>query len=382
MRFITATQLFDGRQFLPKDSVLVLDEKNNLKDVITVSQIEESRIENYDGIICPGFVNAHCHLELSHLKNKIQQKTGFTGFANELMAIRPGFARQEIDEAMIEADKLMWENGIVAVGDISNTDDSFDIKANSKIAYHTFIELIALNPQLVNKVMENGKLLLTQLKSQRASLSPHAPYTVSAELIKTISEEGELPITIHNQESKAENEFFKSGTGKVVELYKKLNIDISYFQPSGKSALQTYLCNLPINRNLLLVHNTFAGEDDIRFAENYSKTIFWCLCPNANLFIENALPDLNKFIEKDCKMVVGTDSLASNFGLSVLDEINIFMLKYDNLKSEEVLRWLTSNGAKALDLENEYGSFIVGKNAGLNHITLNNKQFSFAQKLA
>lgn len=384
MRFIASNRIFNGEGFLPENAVLILDETNRLIEISNTGKITSDKIEKYEGIICPGFVNAHCHLELSFLKNLISQHTGFTGFARELMEIRPKFSKEEIVSAMKEAETEMWENGIAAVGDISNTLDSFELKDKSKIHFHTFIELIGLNPARKDSVIKNGLDLQKQIKNHSSTLSPHAPYTASAELLTEIGKncKGNLPLTIHNQESAAENEFFISGTGKVKELYTNLGIDISWFHPSGNSSLKTYLKNIPTDKNLILVHNTFCNDDDVKFAESHNKNIYWCFCPNANLYIENSLPDLEMFIRNGCKIVIGTDSLASNHRLSVIDELNCLLKNFPSLTEGEVLKWATLNGALALNKESELGKFIVGKNTGINHIVLKNKQFEFIQRLA
>lgn len=384
MRFITASQIFDGQKFLQKDTAIVVDEKNCFVETVSSASIDTGKLEKHEGIITPGFVNAHCHLELSHLYNHISQRTGFVGFAKELMTKRFSFSQETIGEAMLIAEAQMWDNGIVAVGDISNAADSFSYKDQSEMIYHTFVELIALNPDMAEKVISAGKELQTKIKNHSSSLVPHAPYSVSLELMREIAKASKenLPLTIHNQESKAENEFFESGTGRVLELYAHLNIDISYYKPSGKTSLQTYLPSLPSGRNLILVHNTFSSQADIEFAKKLSKKLYWCLCPNANLYIENAMPDVNLLRAQNCKIVMGTDSLASNHSLSILDELNVLMREFDLKNTEEVLTWATSNGAEALEIKDRVGGFIKGKNAGLNLISLENKQFTLKRKIA
>lgn len=382
MRFITAERIFNGTHFLPDHSVLVLEKDNSLKEIILRATIPDDQLEEHEGMICPGFINSHAHLELSYLRSKINVHTGFTGFANELMAQRNQYSHELIVEAMQKAEKEMWDNGIVAVGDISNSSDSFELKDKSKIRFHTFIELIGLNPEKKEKILENGKALQQKIKNHTSSLSPHAPYTASAELLEDLAKEGKLALSIHNQESAAENEFFLTGTGKVKELYMKLQMDISWYQPSGKSSLQSFLPHLASGRNLILVHNTFAQEQDLLFAEALSKKNFWCFCPNANLYIENTLPDATIFLKNQCKIVIGTDSLASNKNLSMIDEINVLLQKYCYLPEEVPLRWATYNGALALGIEDSFGSLIKGKNSGLNLIDLKNRQFSYIKKLA
>lgn len=384
MRFLTASQIFDGNQFLTANSVLVLNESNCLTEITTSDKISEDKLEKHDGIITPGFINAHCHLELSHLYKHISEKTGFTGFAKELMSKRFTFAQELVQEAMWVAEEQMWENGIVAVGDISNSADSFEIKSKSDIRFHTFIELIALNPALSEKVLTAGKELLNKVTHGTASLSPHAPYSVSFELMQAISKTGpeHLPLTIHNQESASENEFFERGTGPVLDLYRHLGIDISYYKPYHHTSLQAYLKNFSSGRNLILVHNTFSSEEDIRFAEMYSKNLYWCLCPNANLYIENTLPMVELLQKNSCKIVIGTDSLASNHHLSVLNELNTLLKHFPSITTQQGLQWATYNGACALNISEQFGALNIGKNSGLNLINLENNQFAFRKKLA
>ena len=93
--------------------------------------------------------------------------------------------------------------------------------------------------------------------------------------------------------------------------------------------------------------------------------MYFCLCPNANVYISNKLPDINLFVRNQCNIVLGTDSLASNDQLSILEEINTLQKAYPDLSLSEMLKWATSNGAKALKIDDKYGSFEKGKTPGV-----------------
>lgn len=387
MRFLQADQIFNGQIFLEPNSVLVLDDKNCFVEVISADKTDASRIEKHVGIICPGFVNAHCHLELSHFKNVIEERTGMLNFAKGIITKRGNFDQKQIQEAIVVADKKMWENGIVAVGDVCNTTDSFEKKSKSTIYYHSFIELIGFIPEQAEPVFAKGKEILSEAKklNLKASLVPHAPYSVSENLLQKINAESKinkLPITIHNQESEAENDFFIGKKGAFAELYEFLKMNIDFFKPSGKSSIQTYLKNLSDSSNLILVHNTFSSGEDISYASDLHKNLYWCFCPNANLYIENKLPEVNNFISENCKIVIGTDSLASNHNISVLDEINVLLKNFENVSIENVLKWSTYNGALALNIQDNFGSFIPNKNSGLNLVSRKSRELNFSQKLA
>ena len=211
-------------------------------------------------------------------------------------------------------------------------------------------------------VAEELKKIFPEAKN---NFVPHAPYSVSVLLFRFIGEEPDKIISIHNQESAEENLMFREKRGKIIEFFSLMGMDFSNWKASGKSSLQTVLNYFPKKNNVLLVHNTFTDAEDIKFAEAYSKNIYWVTCPNANLYIENKLPNYNLFIAAEAKITIGTDSLASNYSLSILDELKTISQKFPEINLEMLLQWATLNGAKALGLQNELGSFEKGKKPGV-----------------
>jgi cytosine/adenosine deaminase-related metal-dependent hydrolase len=380
MRYITANQIFSGQSYLPTNTVIVLNDKNIVIDLIDKQQLDIGQIEHYDGIVSPGFINTHCHLELSHLKNTISQKTGIVNFALDVIKNRHNTNNELQLEAIDNADKQMYEQGIVAVGDISNTTMSLSKKKVSAIYYHTFVEVIGLNPEKADSIFEHGLELTRQFKESHLSnsLVAHAPYTVSKELLEKITtscSQEKKPTSIHNQESVSENNFFISKSGDILKLYSDLNIPIDFFNPTSKTSLQSILNALNSDINTLLVHNTFTNAQDIQIANQIHKQLFWCLCPNANLYIENTLPNIELLLEMKCNLTLGTDSLASNANLSIIDEINTIKKYYPAIAIETLLQMATYNGAKFLGIENTFGSIKINNACGLNLITENRGMF-------
>lgn len=366
MRYLSATAVYSAHTGFIPHGVLVLDDDGVVQELLHPSQADTLGVkpEFFEGVLCPGFVNAHCHLELSHLRGAISMHTGFAGFAKELIPKRNLLSVAEIEQAAVEACEMLYNSGTQAVGDIANTTHSFAAKAGSRMHIHTFIELLALNPALADKVLESGKALLAQCP-QPASLTPHAPYSVSEALLQHIAtSDTAMPFSIHNQESRAENEFFETGNGRVNELYEFLGIDISWFTPPGCNALHRTLPHLIAERPLLLVHNTFTSASDLQWAETQHRNLHWCFCPNANLYIENALPDFLQFYAQGVRCCVGTDSLASNHGLSVLDELKVIAAAAPGIPAATLLQWATAGGAAALNMP-QIGSFEKGKKPGV-----------------
>lgn len=385
MRFISASQIFSGIEFFKDPMVLVLNSQNQIEDIISINQVDSLQVEHYDGILLPGFVNTHCHLELSHLKNQIRKHTGIVDFALQIINKRNYLPEELQIECMQQADKLMYEQGIVAVGDISNSALSAHIKKNSSLHYHTFVELISLNPEKAESVFEAGKFLYNDFRNQglAASLAPHAPYSVSLKLIKLVSDfcrSNYNMTSIHNQESKAENDFFKNKSGDFLKLYQTLNIPIEYFNATQRSSLQSFLPAIHSSIATLLVHNTFTDVEDLLFAKQHTN-LFWCMCPQANLYIENTLPNLKQLIHNNCMLTIGTDSLASNENLSVMDEVNCILNHQQDIHLEILLKAATYNGACFLGKESVFGSFCKGLKPGINLIK-KEKQSFIVKKIA
>lgn len=384
MRFLKADKIFDGQDYLSPNSVLVLDNQNAIKEIISESELEPAELEYHEGILTPGFINTHCHLELSHLKDKIAKHTGLPAFAGQVVSLRNSVSKEEISSRMQEANIGMWNKGIVAVGDISNTEDSFHEKLNSKIYYHTFLELIGLNPANAHLIFEKGQGLLKKLYALNlpGSLSPHAPYSTSKELIKLIADHnytGNLSLSIHNQESEEEHKFFHGEPSAFEDLYKSLGLDLSWYKAPNTPSLAHYAEALSVKPSIL-VHNTFTKVPETKSTE--SKTVFWCFCPGANLYIENKLPDFSTFADKKERIVLGTDSLASNTDLDILEEANLILNTTSAFSPEDLLRAVTSNGAEALGISENFGHLKTGKNAGINLVNFKNARINFIQKIA
>src|ERR1019366_9371389 len=382
MRKISADYIFPISSKPIKNGVITIDDDGIILDVSEEKQEsrnknQESEIEFYEGIICPGFINTHCHLELSHLRSQVSENLGMTGFIKEIIAARNNFSNDEIEQSIVDAEIEMLKNGIVAVGDISNNNSTFKQKAKGNLLYHTFIEVFDLNPDKAEEVFKNAITLKKQLQqfstfNFQFSIIPHAPYSVSEKLFKLISEEAinnNAIISIHNQESLGESELFISKSGAMFEAFLQMGINMNNIVRTGVNSLKSTIPKLPASQKTLLVHNTYTNEDDIEFAQshylNLKSQIYFCTCPNANIYIENKLPNYNYFINKKSLVTIGTDSLASNRSLSILDELKTIAKYYPAIPLQTLLLWATKNGADFLGFKH-LGTIEKGKKPGLN----------------
>jgi aminodeoxyfutalosine deaminase len=383
-----AEQLFDGYKLLDDQQVLITTEEGIVEDIISFDEAGDE-VQQFKGIICPGFINCHCHLELSHMKGMINEGTGLADFVFKVVTQRH-FPEEEILNAIEKGEDEMLANGIVAVGDICNNTLAIPQKTKGRIYYHNFIEASGFNPKIAEQRFERAKSIYEKYREvflknvqypplRAGGIVPHAPYSVADELWEMIIHFPDNHLmTIHNQETIAENEWFIDKKGDFVNFYKKMNIDVSFFRASGKSSLQSYLLKFLKNQSLILVHNVYTSEEDLLFARSSDKKISWCLCPNANLYIGGQLPPADLFIRNDCEIVIGTDSLASNHQLSILEEIRTISRHFPDIRPDQLLRWATINGAKALQMENLLGSFEKGKRPG---VILCDNQLSQSRRL-
>lgn len=378
MRKIAATYIFPINQPPIKNGFLTCSDDGTITEISSSNEnfTEQAGLEFYSGILVPGFVNTHCHLELSPLKGKIEEKTGVGGFIGKINRLR-NEETENSEKAIQVADRKMWAAGISVVGDISNSNLTVKTKKNSKIHYHTFVESLGFHPLWAERAFNYADFIQVQFNEAglTSGVVPHSPYSVSKQLFEKIKENALLEnsiLTIHNQESKSESEFFKTGTGEIANhLQNNLGIDISHWKPSGKSSLVSVLEYLPVENQLLLVHNIFTTKEDLEVLKKLRSlnNTFFVICPNSNLYIETQLPPVELFRNENLKICIGTDSLASNHELSVLAEIITLQHHFPEIKLEELFRWASLNGAKALQVDNKFGSFEVGKNPGVNLVT-------------
>ena len=372
-RFLSADYLIPVNASPIKNGIIVLDDKDEIIDIFTGNHLSGSDmpIEKHEGVIVPGFINSHCHLELSHLHSKIPEKTGLIDFIKQVA--RGGkYEQDEIMDAIELADRVMYKNGIVAVGDISNNANSKETKERSKIYYHTFCEIFEFDPSGAKNTFRKGIELCEIFSPLPTSITPHASYSVSKELFRFIrifcKKERNL-ISVHNQESEEENKFFRYRTGQFVDFYAFINKNIDFFKAQARNSLRSILPLLPEEQRILLVHNTYTSFKDINFVDRYRSDVTWCLCPKANLYIEGRLPKVDLFINSRLPVVLGTDSLASNDKLCILSEIKTLLEHSPDLSLEKCISWATLNGARYLGIDEQFGSLEIGKKPGLNLLT-------------
>lgn len=374
-RKFKADRLFDGYNFRNEGDVLITDEEGLVQEIVSISEAGDD-LQHFNGILAPGLINCHCHLELSHLKNVIPPHTGLIDFLCSVVTKR-GFDPEIIQQEIVKAEKEMFDNGTVAVGDIGNTADTTFVKSKSSIYWQNFVEVLCFRDEKADERIAEFKKIAEQIESSlrisdrphRTSLVPHAPYSISPKTFQLINEAtaGQI-ISIHNQEHPAENVLYETGKGDFLNLYQTFGMEGSPLPVTGKSTLRSYLPYFNQGQTIFLVHNTATTEEEITWANEYAASaginLVYCLCINANLYIENKTPPVDLLLKHNCHVVLGTDSYSSNWQLSIAKEMESLLL-HTKVTTEQALQMATINGAKALKWDKSLGSFEKGKKPGV-----------------
>ncbi|MDD3273585.1 MAG: amidohydrolase family protein [Bacteroidales bacterium] len=375
MRKIAAQYLFPGNSSPIKRGFVTLDDDGTILETGELDKESEST-EFYNGIIIPGFVNSHCHIELSHLKGVFTQESGMAGFIKQIRVQRESAPKEERERAIEEQMDKMYKEGVSAMADISNSDESFVIKASSPLYTRTFLEVFGSEPHDMPKIMNQ----LKELKATADNIgidscpSPHACYTMSKDLLSESTAAG-LDcgfISYHNQESWEEDQLIREGKGPLSEDYKSRGLSTPAINKSGP--LQYFIDSIRLNKryskeiipgNTLLVHNTFTDEQSINIALESLQNPYWAICPLSNIFIHRSLPPLELLRRKGAKITIGTDSLSSNTLLSMVAEMQSIQQYFPTVPLTEIVKWATLNGASFLGKERELGTIEVGKKPGI-----------------
>ena len=325
------------------------------------------------GALVPGFVNAHCHVELSHLHGKFRKGTGMAGFIDQINELRDWAGRETKIELTRRWMDKMWNDGVSAMADISNDDSSFEVKKSHPLYTRTFLEVFGSEPEMCEGVMSDVMKLNETASAYGidAAPTPHSCYTMSPQLLSASAAAGLESgfLSYHSQESQEEEDLLMTGTGAMYENRKRSGMSTP--PVTGESSLKYFLdrlaaaCPAPYDQNILLVHNVCLKQDDIDALKKVMKNPYFAICPLSNIFIHNALPPVELMRKNGLAIAVGTDSLSSNDDLDMVKELACLHEAFPEVPMSEMLEWACLTGARFLGKEDELGSFAPGKRPGI-----------------
>lgn len=342
----------------------------------------QSGVEFYNGILIPGMVNAHCHLELSYLRGEIAEGGGFAAFAQAMGRVRGRHAMETRLRAIVTQDAKMWREGVSAVGDICNGATTFDAKASSRIQYINYLELFGMQATGTEALQELEREAAA--RGLEAYITPHATYSLSERgFSAAVSANPTGPRSIHFMESPAEEQLFRQ-SGSLWEWYGTTGMAPDFLH-HGSPAGRIAAC-VPQGSRLLLVHNCCVEKETIETIHSRfgTENVYWVLCPGSNHYISRLRPPVELLRQAGATICLGTDSLASNRELSLVDE----MARFPDVPLAERIAWATENGAAALGQSDRYGELRPGMRpgivllGGIDFRTMNLTENAFTRRLA
>lgn len=341
--------------------------------VLSVGNCAPGEAIDYE-VLVPGFVNAHCHVELSYMKGLFRKGSGMAGFIDQINALRDTSSLEDKIAALKEAMDGLWDQGVQAMADISNCDDSFAVKASHPLYTRTFLEVFGADPAGCDEVMSSVQALQEKAVGMGldAAPTPHSCYTMSPELVTASSVAGLKSgyLSFHSEESDEEEQMMRYGSGPMWD--NRIANGIPTPPVTGTSSLEYFLDRLlagglsaPIPGHVLLVHECCLTTEGAALAKKVLAQPFLAICPLSNLFIHNTLPPIPVMRASGIPICVGTDSLSSNDVLNIVDELYCLQQAFPEVPLGELLEWACLNGARFLGKEGVIGSIEKGKKPGI-----------------
>ncbi|MFH1563343.1 MAG: amidohydrolase family protein [Nitrospirota bacterium] len=357
-----------------KDGVII-----QCDEISKISCRDKSVVELKNVCLLPGFVNAHTHLELTNLKDKIPYKDSFIQWIRDIVEVKKTWNKKDYIDSLKLSIKQLIASGTTTVADITTTGLSPQVLSDSNLRCRIYKEITGFKSELISQIMAGLNEYLSKSHPTNLidfGLAPHAPYSVNPQLfikIDKLAKTYNLPMSIHIAEAKEELELLMKGEGECVSLLKELGVwednwiqRIRWIPP--KLTPVKYLDSLGIlNSNLIGVHLNYITNEEIEILKE--KRVGVVHCPKSHKFFQREDFPIQKLIDKGILVALGTDSLASNDSLSMLEEMKEIKRRY-NLSGEGILKLATINGAKALDLDDRIGSLQPGKKADIIGIKL------------
>ncbi len=320
-------------------------------------------------VLLPGFVNCHAHLELTRLHNQLVRYSSFTNWISQLMARRSEWSERDLLESALAGAALSLASGTVLLGDISTAGVSWQALKSVRMRKVVFEEIVGLAQDKVPETVASLSHRLSTVVGDDmliSGISPHAPYSVSADLYRTTAEmaaDRGLLLSSHVAETEAEIKFLHYGTGEFRDFLAGLGALPEGWSPPRLAPVQ-YLHSVGVlGRNCLLIHCNYLDSDSMALIVSSNSSVIYC--PRSHAFFKHKEHPVRQLLDMGVNVALGTDSLASNTSLSMLDEMRFLFQKRKDLKCEEIFRMATLNGASALNFGHTVGRLRRGYRADM-----------------
>ncbi len=356
---VSSKPVRDAALLAEKETILATGTRAEL---LPMYASEAKVVQLESAVMAPGWVNTHCHLELSALRNQLKSFDNFPEWINRLIEHRARFSDEELRSAARDGARELVASGCVLVGDVTNGLLLKDEEIDSRLKRVVFYELLGFNPDAAEDIFQEASVKI-QTENPAALCTPHAPYSTSPRLMQLLHERNRLQ-SVHLAESPEEVSFLQDGSGPFRAFLETRGIETGSWTAPGKSPV-AYLGTLGVlDRKMLLVHGVQVNQDDLNYIQSQQVGVSICARSNARMNVGQA--PLEEYLKRNILLSIGTDSLASNDDLDMNKEINYLFNNFSGISPAELIKLATLNGAIALQQETYYGSLEPGKSARFN----------------
>ena len=328
-----------------------------------------------DAILLPGLVNTHTHLELTAMRGFLEDLR-FSDWIDKLRQ-----SRNEVfnDDMLLDSARFGIVEGlaagITAYADTCSSGVVLQALGELGVRGIMYQEVFGPDPSQAKTAMDDlanriDALAPRQTDLVRLGVSPHAPYTVSDELYDAASafaKSRNLPMAMHIAESEAENDIVTKAAGDFADRWKRRGIAVAR---RARSPIELLEKHGVLERGALLIHCVRVDEADIEIIARTRCSV--AHCPASNAKFGHGIAPLLPLLAARVKVGIGSDSVASNNRMDVLDEARLAVLihraateKHDAFGAHQALELATIGGARALGIDDRIGSLEVGKDADL-----------------
>lgn len=325
-------------------------------------------------LLLPGLINAHCHLDYTNMAGLLPYPGNFVDWIKAITALKGGWSQEEFVNSWLRGARMLVASGTTAVADIEALPELVPLVCHQvPLRVRSFLEVIGIRPgidpeTLVRDLLNRLNHPATALWSM--GLSPHAPYSTTADLLKTcgrLARERGWPLTIHLAESRAEFEMFMYQQGPLWAWLKAQRVpgDCGLGSPVQHLERQGLL-----GPDCLAVHVNCLWEGDAGILARHGVNIVHC--PRSHAYFRHERFPRQPLLEAGLNICLGTDSLASvappagvPHQLSMFSELQAWCTANPDLPPEVAVHMATVNGAKALNRAGEIGEISPGAAADL-----------------
>ena len=325
-------------------------------------------VDHPDCVLMPGLVNAHIHLELSHLAHLAQQRKSqsFVDWLTTMLAERErlGAVGQAVEKAARTVLQGQFDAGVIALADIGNTPLARTLTEQFPGILFPFLEYLGLGRRSLVPAL---KKLARQ--EDGIACTAHAPYSTHPELIRALKKRSDNlgnMFPIHVAEPASETSLLSNDGGELADFLRRRGFYENVFQGAGIDITGSvrYLHSLGVlDAKTICVHGVHVSRDEISLLQQAGAKV--CLCPGSNRFLQVGRAPVTEYLAQGILPALGTDSAASNPELSIWREMRCVAEDHPTVPPMTILRMATIGGAQALALEAGYGTLETGKSASL-----------------